>query len=238
MRIYTSGDIAEIIVYSRLLSDEERHAVELYLSGKYGVAVQSGSWTAGAAGRFAADASDLLDAGHPALESMTVTSGSALFGSSLDMLNDGGIYGGLDPTNFVSAFVPADGAVVTIEFMGWCRIDRVVSLASGGGSYTIGQDRSSQRYTLAARLRGTSGFTDLFSVYTPSGIWATDTSAAETRVSVAGTNGVPLAAAANAVRLTFGKGYVQGQGEYETLYRELEIYGEWKQPSGTVILLR
>ncbi len=236
--IYTSGDIAEIIVYSRLLSDEERHAVELYLSGKYGVAVQSGSWTAGAVGRFAADASDLLDAGHPALESMTVMSGSAWLGSSLGMLNDGGVYGGLDPTNFVSAFVPSDGTVVMIEFMGWCRIDRVVSLASGGGGYAVGQDRSSQRYTFAAHLRGTSGYTDLFSVYTPSGIWRSQASATETRVCVDGTNGVPLASAVDSVRLTFGKGYVEATGEYETMYRELEIYGEWKQPSGTVILLR
>ena len=36
---FMSGDIAEVIIYQRAISDEERNSVELYLSQKWGIAI-------------------------------------------------------------------------------------------------------------------------------------------------------------------------------------------------------
>jgi hypothetical protein len=159
-------------------------------------------------------ATDLANVGSSALSSLTQTTGSAIFGSSVSLLNDGIVFDGVgDRGDTSKSFTPSDGSQVVIEFSSARKVSEINTFAMSGG----GQTRSAQNYKL--EYRSDSTWTTLFSGLNTSAAGNLDAGNTSTRVNIdfSGLTGGSLANV-DAFRFTF-----YNVGGDETLYREIDV---------------
>jgi hypothetical protein len=159
-------------------------------------------------------ATDLANVGSSALSSLTQTTGSAIFGSSVSLLNDGIVFDGVgDRGDTSKSFTPSDGSQVVIEFSSARKVSEINTFAMSGG----GQTRSAQNYKLEYRTGST--WATLFSNLDTGAAGNLDTPNTSTRVNVdfSGRSGGSLANV-DALRFTF-----YNVGGDETLYREIDV---------------
>jgi hypothetical protein len=159
-------------------------------------------------------ATDLANVGSSALSSLTQTTGSAIFGSSVSLLNDGIVFDGVgDRGDTSKSFTPSDGSQVVIEFSSARKVSEINTFAMSGG----GQTRSAQNYKL--EYRSDSTWTTLFSGLNTSAAGNLDAGNTSTRVNIdfSGLTGGTLADV-DALRFTF-----YNVGGDETLYREIDV---------------
>ena len=116
---------------------------------------------AGTGTHYGVSATDLIDASQTTtFSSIDLTSGTAMYGSSVNMLNDGSEGGGAT-ANTGPSLVPQDGTVVTVvlntsENTAGYDINRIVSLTGEAD----GTDRISQKYDVEYHVVG-GGWTGL-----------------------------------------------------------------------------
>jgi hypothetical protein len=159
-------------------------------------------------------ATDLANVGSSALSSLTQTTGSAIFGSSVSLLNDGIVFDGVgDRGDTSKSFTPSDGSQVVIEFSSARKVSEINTFAMSGG----GQTRSAQNYKL--EYRSGSTWATLFSNLDTGAAGNLDAPNTSTRVNIdfSGRSGGSLANV-DALRFTF-----YNVGGDETLYREIDV---------------
>ena len=163
-------------------------------------------------------ATDVANQGSAVLGSLTQTAGSAIYGSSLNILNDGIVfnsttYGTGERGNTTYSFTPSDGSVVVFTFNSAQNVGSINTFAMSGS----GQTRSAQNYKL--EYRSGSTWTTLFGSLNTSAAGNLDTGNTSTRVNIdfSGFSGGSLANV-DALRFTF-----YNVGENETLYREIDV---------------
>jgi hypothetical protein len=158
-------------------------------------------------------ATDLANVGSSALSSLTQTTGSAIFGSSVSLLNDGIVFDGGDRGDTSKSFTPSDGSQVVIEFNSARKVSEINTFAMSGS----GQTRSAQNYKL--EYRSGSTWATLFSNLDTGAAGNLDTPNTSTRVNIdfSGRSGGSLANV-DALRFTF-----YNVGGDETLYREIDV---------------
>jgi hypothetical protein len=163
-------------------------------------------------------ATDVANQGSAVLGSLTQPAGSAIYGSSLNILNDGIVfnsttYGTGDRGNTTYSFTPSDGSVVVFTFNSAQNVGSINTFAMSGS----GQTRSAQNYKL--EYRSGSTWTTLFGSLNTSAAGNLDTGNTSTRVNIdfSGLSGGSLANV-DALRFTF-----YNVGENETLYREIDV---------------
>jgi hypothetical protein len=158
-------------------------------------------------------ATDLANVGSSALSSLTQTTGSAIYGSSVSLLNDGIVFDGGDRGDTSKSFTPSDGSQVVIEFNSARKVSEINTFAMSGS----GQIRSAQNYKL--EYRSDSTWTTLFSGLNTSAAGNLDAGNTSTRVNIdfSGLTGGSLANV-DAFRFTF-----YNVGGDETLYREIDV---------------
>ena len=159
-------------------------------------------------------ATDIANVGSSALSSLTQTTGSAIFGSSVSLLNDGIVFDGVgDRGDTAKSFTPSDGSQVVIEFNSARKVSEINTFAMSGG----GQTRSAQNYKLEYRTGST--WATLFSNLDTGAAGNLDTPNTSTRLNVdfSGLSGGSLANV-DALRFTF-----YNVGGDETLYREIDV---------------
>jgi hypothetical protein len=158
-------------------------------------------------------ATDIANEGSSALSSLTRTTGSAIYGSSVSLLNDGIVFDGGDRGDTSKSFTPSDGSQVVIEFNSAQSVTEINTFAMSGS----GQIRSAQNYKL--EYRSDSTWTTLFSGLNTSAAGNLDAGNTSTRVNIdfSGLTGGSLANV-DAFRFTF-----YNVGGDETLYREIDV---------------
>ena len=159
-------------------------------------------------------ATDIANVGSSTLSSLTQTTGSAIFGSSVSVLNDGIVFDGVgDRGDTSKSFTPSDGSQVVFEFNSARKVSEINTFAMSGS----GQTRSAQNYKL--EYRSGSIWTTLFGSLNTSAAGNLDTGNTSTRVNIdfSGFSGGSLANV-DALRFTF-----YNVGENETLYREIDV---------------
>ena len=174
----------------------------------------------GANGTFPVSRADLINADNPAFSSITLDSGSELYGSSVYALNDGEIYQGQSASATGPTLTPADGSVVTIllntnSAPSGYALKSVVSLTGSG------QGRAAQTYAVAVATVSSGVFTPLFSVANVGG-------GGETQVATRDDQGQPLATGVYALQITF-----HNANGMESMYREFDVFVAGALPSIT-----
>jgi hypothetical protein len=161
---------------------------------------------------------DAANQGSAVLGSLTQTVGSAMYGSSLSILNDGIVfnpvtYGTADRGNTAYSFTPTDGSVVEFTFNSAQNVGSINTFAMSGG----GQLRSAQNYGLEYQSGG--NWTSLFSSLNTSAPGNLNYPQTTTWVNLdfSGFSGGSLADV-TALRFTF-----QNVGGNESLYREIDV---------------
>ncbi len=215
----------------------------LVLAGQSRAAVVI-SYASGGAGTYepyssVVSSTDAANAGSSVLTSLSLTSGSAIYGSSASYMNDGIVY---DPGTMSSrgdttwTLTPSDGSQVTITFNTGLNLTGINTFAMSGS----GQARSAQDYGLEYLTGG--NWTTLFSNLNTSHANNIDAGNTSTWVnldltSYAGGSLVNV----DALRFTF-----HNVGGDETLYREIDVVAVPEPSSvtlfgaaiGGVVLLR
>jgi hypothetical protein len=177
-------------------------------------------WTDwGPVGSFQAAGNDLINAGRPTLESLRLTSGSALFKSDADKLNDGAVYGSGKAFSTIESFAPSHRAVVTITLniaahpSGY-DVHSIVSLTG----FTL--PRAGQRYDLEYSTVDHPGFIRLAGDH-GSTVNRFNDAAGEVRVTLLNGN-LPIASGVHRLRFTF---YCAESSTPESVYREIDVLG-------------
>jgi len=117
----------------------------------------TGAQWAGTGTHYGVSATDLINSGQATFSSIALTSGTAMYGSAVAMLNDGNEGNGAS-ANTGPSFVPQDGSVVTVVLntsantVGY-NITSIVSLTGEAD----GSDRISQKYDVAYHVVGGGG---------------------------------------------------------------------------------
>jgi len=176
-------------------------------------------------------ATDAANQGISTFDTLTQTSGSALFGSQLSILNDGIVfnpvtYGTVDRGNTAFSFTPSDGSVIEFTFTSAQSVGSINTFAMSGP----GQLRSAQNYGLEY-LSG-SNWTQLFNsldTSAPGNINAGNTTT-WVNLDFSEFEGGYLADV-TALRFTFNN----AGGDGQSLYREIDV-NAIPEPS-TLILL-
>jgi hypothetical protein len=171
---------------------------------------------------------DAANVGSGVLTSLSLTSGSAIYGSSASYMNDGLVYDAAtmnDRGNTSWSLTPSDGAQLTITFNSGLNVTEINTFAMSGG----GQTRSAQDYGLEY-MTGSS-WTTLFSNLNTSDVNNIDVGNSSTWVNVnlTGYAGGSLANV-SALRFTF-----HNVGGDETLFREIDVMAV-PEPSSVTLL--
>jgi hypothetical protein len=179
------------------------------------------TYTTGGAGVYepydnVVSATDAANQGISSFDSLTQTAGTAIFGSNLNILNDGVVYnpGTMnDRGNTVYSFTPSDGSVIEFTFNSAQNIGSINTFAMSGS----GQTRSAQNYGLEYQSAG--NWTSLFSSLDTSAPGNLNAGNTTTWVNLdfSGFSGGSLADV-TALRFTF-----QNVGGNESLYREIDV---------------
>ena len=163
-------------------------------------------------------ATDAANQGISTFGTLTQKAGSAIYGSSLNILNDGIVfspvtYGTSDRGNTVYSFTPSDGSVIEFTFNSAQNVGSINTFAMSGG----GQLRSAQNYGLEYQSGG--NWTSLFSSLDTSAPGNLNYPQTTTWVNLdfSGFAGGSLANV-TALRFTF-----QNVGGNESLYREIDV---------------
>jgi hypothetical protein len=161
-------------------------------------------------------ATDAANQGISSFGTLTQTAGTAIFGSNLNILNDGVVYnpGTMnDRGNTVYSFTPSDGSVIEFTFNSAQNIGSINTFAMSGS----GQLRSAQNYGLEYQSGG--NWTSLFSSLVTSAPGNLNDGNTTTWVNLdfSGFAGGSLADV-TALRFTF-----QNVGGNESLYREIDV---------------
>lgn len=166
-------------------------------------------------GTFAVSSVDLAESAG-----FVQTTGTAMFGSSLDFLHDGSVYNGNPPENSGPSFAPSNGSVVVVNFDLLAKpegydIDSVVTL-TGNGAF---QNRTAQAFTLAyATVSAPASFqsitlTPAVDPFLPNNI---NSNSWEVQTIISGLGLENVAA----LQFTFAN----NGGDGEALYREIDVY--------------
>jgi hypothetical protein len=171
---------------------------------------------------------DAANVGSGVLTSLSLTSGSAIYGSSASYMNDGLVYDAAtmnDRGNTSWSLTPSDGAQLTITFNSGLNVTEINTFAMSGS----GQTRSAQDYGLEY-MTGSS-WTTLFSNLNTSDVNNIDVGNSSTWVNVnlTGYAGGSLANV-SALRFTF-----HNVGGDETLFREIDVMAV-PEPSSVTLL--
>jgi len=164
-------------------------------------------------------ATDAANQGIPSFGTLTQTVGSAIYGSSLNILNDGivfnpVIYGTGDRGDTAYSFTPSDGSVIEFTFNSAQNVGSINTFAMSGS----GQIRSAQNYGLEYQSGG--NWTSLFSSLNTSAPGNLNDGNTTTWVNLdfSGFAGGSLADV-TALRFTFNN----AGGEGQSLYREIDV---------------
>jgi autotransporter-associated beta strand protein len=162
-------------------------------------------------------ATDAANSGSTVLSSLSLTAGSALYGSSASYMNDGVVYNPStmnDRGNTTWTLTPTDGAQLTINFSSGLNLAVINTFAMSGS----GQARSAQDYKLEYFASGswTSLFTNL-NTSAPNNIDAGNTTT-WVNLDLTGYAGGALSSV-EALRFTFYN--VSGD---ESMYREVDVF--------------
>jgi hypothetical protein len=181
------------------------------------------TYTNGGAGVYApydnvVSATDAANQGISSFGTLTQTAGNAIFGSNLNILNDGIVF---NPTTYGTgnrgdtaySFTPTDGSKVVFTFTSAQNIGSINTFAMSGS----GQTRSAQNYGLEYQSAG--NWTSLFSSLDTSAPGNLNAGNTTTWVNLdfSGFSGGSLADV-TALRFTF-----QNVGGNESLYREIDV---------------
>jgi hypothetical protein len=181
------------------------------------------TYTTGGAGVYepydnVVSATDAANQGISSFDSLTQTAGSAIFGSNLNILNDGIVfspvtYGTSDRGNTAYSFTPSDGSVIVFTFNSAQNVGSINTFAMSGS----GQLRSAQNYGLEYQSGG--NWTSLFSSLNTSapGNLNAENTTTWVNLDFSGFSGGSLADV-TALRFTF-----QNVGGNESLYREIDV---------------
>jgi hypothetical protein len=177
-------------------------------------------------------ATDSANQGISTFDTLTQTSGSAIFGSNLNILNDGivfspVIYGTVERGDTAFSFTPSDGSVIEFTFTSAQSVGSINTFAMSGS----GQLRSAQNYGLEY-LSGSS-WTPLFSsldTNAPGNLNAGNTTT-WVNLDFSGFSGGSLADV-TALRFTFNN----AGGDGQSLYREIDV-NAIPEPSTLILLV-
>ena len=177
-------------------------------------------------------ATDAANQGVSSFGTLTQTAGSAIFGSNLNILNDGIVfnpttYGTVDRGNTAYSFTPSDGSVVVFTFTSAQKIGSINTFAMSGS----GQLRSAQNYRLEYQSAG--NWTSLLSSLDTSAPGNLNSGNTSTWVNLdfSGFAGGSLADV-TALRFTFNN----AGGEGQSLYREIDV-NAIPEPSAYALVL-
>ena len=180
-------------------------------------------WETGPSGTFKVSNDDLINVGQKTFSAIELTSGEAGWQSSVTMLNEGGIYHGMETQVSDYTFNPKDKAVVTITLntaihpQGY-DIKSIVTLTGSAGD---GQNRSSQKYDLAYSTVGNPDkYIKLHGDNAATVNWYTDTP--EARATLTDARGGLIALGAAKLRFTI---YRTTSRDPESMYREIDVFG-------------
>ena len=182
------------------------------------------SW-GGAGNHYGVSTTDLINAGQATLAGITLTSGTARFGSAVGKLNDGSEGGG--GGNNGECLAPSDGAVVTVVLntsgnSAGYDITSIITLTGCADNVT---DRISQKYDVAyhvvggapeawTTVAGDAGAT-VVRAFTGTG---GEVYGGETRVTISGIT----ASGVDQLRFTFHGNSTQNE---TSLYKEIDVLG-------------
>jgi hypothetical protein len=171
---------------------------------------------------------DAANVGSSYLSSLSLTAGSAIYGSSASFMNDGLVYDAAtmnDRGNTSWSLTPSDGAQLTITFNSGLNLTEINTFAMSGS----GQARSAQDYGLEYLTGGS--WATLFSNLNTSDVNNIDVGNSSTWVNVnlTGYAGGSLANV-SALRFTF-----HNVGGDETLFREIDVMAV-PEPSSVTLL--
>ena len=229
---FSSGEIAEFIVYNRRLDPYEVNDIALYVRNRYGI--EAGVVTSvtirqslGPQGTFTAATGDLA-------ESATLTfTGTRNFSSHESKLISGSVYGGQDPGATAESLTPSPGDVLVMALdltdapLGYDLTSIHTLTGVGGGQ----GGRMDQTYTLAFSVVGSDDWINPVNVDLP-----TITGGTEMQVALTPLPGqTVILMNVDALRFTFGN----TAGEAENMYREFDVQGlASRPPAGTLISIR
>jgi hypothetical protein len=164
-------------------------------------------------------ATDAANQGISSFGTLTQTAGSAIFGSNLNILNDGIVfspvtYGTSNRGDTTYSFTPSDGSVIEFTFNSAQNIGSINTFAMSGS----GQLRSAQNYALEYQSAG--NWTSLFNSLDTSAPGNLNAGNTTTWVNLdfSGFSGGSLADV-TALRFTFNN----AGGEGQSLYREIDV---------------
>jgi hypothetical protein len=179
-------------------------------------------WKTGSPGTFSAEKGDLINAGQATLAKIELFAGSAKFGSSIGVLNDGDLYHGEYAGSSAYSFVPSDGTRVlitldTVRHPQGYNIDSIVSIT---GSL---QRRSAQCYDVAySTVQKPSVFVPLRCDYFSTVNHDAD-GADEAKATLTSGNDMPIASGVAKLRFVFRD--CRPSPHRESMYREIDVFG-------------
>jgi hypothetical protein len=185
----------------------------------------------GASGTFAVSSSDLADASQTGT-SASLSTGTAVFGSAVGKVIDGGVYNFSGVNNTAETLTPDVGSTLTLNLAtslyGW-NLSSIVVLTGVG---PIDQwERSDHSYTIALSTDGTNFGTPFINVNNTT--TASQAFGGEVQMTIADNESAPLGTGIKAVRFVFAN----ATGPGENMYREIDVLGAASVPEPSAALL-
>jgi hypothetical protein len=185
----------------------------------------------GASGTFAVSSSDLADASQTGT-SASLSTGTAVFGSAVGKVIDGGVYNFSGVNNTAETLTPDVGSTLTLNLAtslyGW-NLSSIVVLTGVG---PIDQwERSDHSYTIALSTDGTNFGTPFINVNNTT--TASQAFGGEVQMTIADNTSAPLGTGIKAVRFVFANAI----GPDQNMYREIDVLGAATVPEPSAALL-
>jgi hypothetical protein len=199
------------------------------LAGPASAAVVATAAT-GANGFFTVSTTDLADASQSGTG--TSFSGTAVFGSAVGKVIDGGVYNSLGTNDTGETLTPTVGSTLTLNLAtslyGW-NLSSIVVLTGVGPSDQW--ERSDHSYTIALSTDGITFGTPFINVNDTT--TASQALGGEVQMTIADNASAPLGTGIKAVRFVFDN----ATGPGENMYREIDVLGVASVPEPSTALL-
>jgi len=172
----------------------------------------------GANGFFTVSTTDLADASQGG--TVSLSSGSAVYGSAEAKVIDGGVYNGVGTNQTPETLTPAAGSTLTLNLAtslyGW-NLSSIVVLTGVGPTDQF--ERSDHSYTIALSTDGINFGTPFINVNDTT--TASQEFGGEVQMTIADNASAPLGTGIKAVRFVFANAVGPG----ENMYREIDVLG-------------
>jgi hypothetical protein len=199
------------------------------LAGPASAAVVATAAT-GANGAFTVSTTDLADASQGG--TVSLSSGSAVFGSAEAKVIDGGVYNSQNTNLTSETLTPSVGSTLTLNLatssFGW-NLSSIVVLTGVGP--TDQWERSDHSYTIALSTDGTNFGTPFINVNDIT--TASQAFGGEVQMTIADNASAPLGTGIKAVRFVFANAV----GPEQNMYREIDVLGVASVPEPSTALL-